>query len=589
MKTKCKRFSLFIIGCVLLSSVIYGGQLIFSDNIAQNKSIEYPTKVPENEPKPSPYVQTWNRTWGGNGTWNDRAYDMWSDNAGNIYTTGLANNDGLEQGLILKYDTAGNYCWNISYISPVALTPVTSGTYTKCIWGETSGDYIYIAGYGWNNTGVSRNTWIVLKYNVAGTTPLKVWEKIWYSDANQNAKDIWGDNSGNLYVVGTTSKGFNGSYDGQIAKYSSSTGAKLWNLTWGEYYSDSCNEIELDSDGNIYISATANNFPQSLQSVYLLKYSSAGTQVWNRTWGSSKVDESIGLWIEPTTKNVYQLMNLDWWDVGTTTLVKYNPSGNLLLNKTIYDNFVGSEICGSNDGRLLIVGTSTGDIRIVTTDLNANLIWSYTWGEYGKSDEASNIWIDANGVVYISGSTQKNSPNFIESLLIRFDKSYVPNAPVLISATPNPSSIQYITFQWSSVSDADNYNIYKSTKSITIINGTQSSIDTVTPPTVTVIHMLSSYGIYYFAVVAANETGYSPVSNCLRVEYSATNTTTSTTSTTSTNSTSSGTNSTSTSASNESSTGSIDGIPDLYMVGICILSIVVIVFSSNKHKTIKTR
>jgi hypothetical protein len=86
----------------------------------------------------------------------------------------------------------------------------------------------------------------------------------------------------------------------------------------------------------------------------------------------------------------------------------------------------------------------------------------------------------------------------------------VPDAPVLQTIS-SPSTTGNITLQWSIVTGANSYKIYRSLSEIL-------SIDGLTPIATTDMTSYSDYGLsedsYYFAIVAANASGDSPISNC---------------------------------------------------------------------------
>ncbi|MGQ4873164.1 MAG: FG-GAP-like repeat-containing protein [Promethearchaeia archaeon] len=89
-----------------------------------------------------------------------------------------------------------------------------------------------------------------------------------------------------------------------------------------------------------------------------------------------------------------------------------------------------------------------------------------------------------------------------------------PNAPILDPISPNPDYDGLILLEWSDVSGATTYHIYRDTKYI-------NNIDRLTPiATVNTTYWQDTIiisGVYYYVIVAGNSMGTSPISNCENV------------------------------------------------------------------------
>ena len=205
----------------LLCLLSLGGTLLESINKG-NPSYTIPQERAPRTPQSMGYLPDWYRLWGY--SWIDRNYNIWGDNLGHIYTVGYSDINGLDEGLILRYNATGDYCWNLTYAAPCAQNSGFSGTYLNGLWGD--GNYnLYLVGNAWNDTGSPNNTWILLRINDAGTNATITGEDLWYSPSNQTASGICGDGAGNLYVVGGTgSQGpSHGLSDGLLVKYNTIT------------------------------------------------------------------------------------------------------------------------------------------------------------------------------------------------------------------------------------------------------------------------------------------------------------------------------------------------------------------------------
>ena len=97
-----------------------------------------------------------------------------------------------------------------------------------------------------------------------------------------------------------------------------------------------------------------------------------------------------------------------------------------------------------------------------------------------------------------------------------FYKSYIqiPSAPILTPILPNPDTNGIINLNWTDISEANIYYIYKSTSNIT-------SINEMIPISTTIEHkfqdIITKNETYYYVIVAGNALGNSSISNCENV------------------------------------------------------------------------
>lgn len=134
-------------------------------------------------------TQLWNKTWGGV-EW-EEGYDIWGIE-NEIYTVGSTSSygEGLNDSLIVKWDTDGNQIWNQTWGN------VTEEYYTSVFGYENE---IYICGNAWNEYHNSSAA-AVLKYGSNGTV---LWENWWNGLGNESAYGIWA-NEFYVYVAAST-------------------------------------------------------------------------------------------------------------------------------------------------------------------------------------------------------------------------------------------------------------------------------------------------------------------------------------------------------------------------------------------------
>ncbi len=123
----------------------------------------------------------------------------------------------------------------------------------------------------------------VLKYSSSGTL---LWQKTWTGGSGEYAWAVSADGSGNIYVAGNTETFSAGAYDVFLLKYSSA-GDLLWQKTWGGAEDDEPFALSLDGSGNIYVTGRTESFGTGDTDVFLLKYSPSGDLLTQRTWGGS--------------------------------------------------------------------------------------------------------------------------------------------------------------------------------------------------------------------------------------------------------------------------------------------------------------
>ncbi len=261
------------------------------------------------------------------------------DSSDNIYvlsTKGWIGNYGYDPKKIIylfKYDNSGTLLWNETiaeghednYGTDIALD---------------SDEKIYITG--------SINDKVFLeKWDKEGNL---IWERVW-DDGRGSALAIDSDN--NIYI---TQYG----YENYLIKYNSS-GEQLWNTSL--YYSSKEPALDeqytltvaTDSLGNVYAGGYLEFYSNAL-SMFLIKYNSSGTQLWNITDAEANacinlaIDSNDNLYIN--VKNPYSLL-IKYTNLGIQV---WNKSLEFTTNNVIYKIDVYSLISDSSNN-VFVAGT----------------------------------------------------------------------------------------------------------------------------------------------------------------------------------------------------------------------------------------
>jgi hypothetical protein len=100
-----------------------------------------------------------------------------------------------------------------------------------------------------------------------------------------SANDVALDSAGNLYVVGTITKG-PVERRAFVRKYGSD-GNELWTRQFGIQYFDEAFGVALAGEGNLYVGGSTGSLPsqasgQIRQDAFVRKYDSDGNELWTR-------------------------------------------------------------------------------------------------------------------------------------------------------------------------------------------------------------------------------------------------------------------------------------------------------------------
>jgi hypothetical protein len=85
------------------------------------------------------------------------------------------------------------------------------------------------------------------------------WTHTWGGPSNDYANAVAVDNSGNVYVAGSTASFGAGGTDVLILKYSP-LGTLLWTKTWGGSGNEAANAIAVGPDGFLYVTGSSSSF-----------------------------------------------------------------------------------------------------------------------------------------------------------------------------------------------------------------------------------------------------------------------------------------------------------------------------------------
>jgi uncharacterized delta-60 repeat protein len=353
------------------------------------------------------YVQqVWSREYNGSDDARDFILAMAVDDAGNIYVTGCTMETGRREDFTtIKYNSAGVRLWIAQYDN----NNIFDWPYAMAVDDEGN---VYVTGYTYSSS--TDFDYCTIKYNSSGT---EMWVKTYNGSANDKdvAKYIALDEDGNVYVTGY-SRNSSGDHDITTIKYTS-----YGNAVWIRRYNDPGNideipsQIAIDPEGNIYICGFIIKDPYVDDDGVLIKYNSAGTYQWARTYsGPGNGDDYFVEMVLGNNNSIYITGRSEGYGTGADILTaKYSTAGTVQWIKRYngpgngYDD--GRSLVIDDDGNAYVSGNSTSYVSgLDWTTIKYNSAGTQQWlkrfnGENNGDDYARSIALDASNNVYVTG------------------------------------------------------------------------------------------------------------------------------------------------------------------------------------------
>jgi hypothetical protein len=239
------------------------------------------------------------RLWGKQFENSEYCSGIATDQSGNIYVTGCIFLSGATYSIFLtKYDENGNNIWRIF---------VGNGGWITGVTFDSLGN-LYINGWTQEiNTGFGRNDVLLMKYNSEG---VKLWTNTLGTTGENISTGAATDLSGNIYITGWSDNNIDGNQNNRsgifLAKYDTN-GAKLWVKLIGTSSLDGSHGVATDPSGNAYVTGYTEGYfsgytNQGKYDLFLVKYDTNGTNVWEKQIGTSGSDEGYAVVIDQSER-----------------------------------------------------------------------------------------------------------------------------------------------------------------------------------------------------------------------------------------------------------------------------------------------
>lgn len=358
-------------------------------------------------------TQIWKLLYDG-GEGDDRATDMALDASGNAYITGRSDNGDDDDYITIKYSSAGTQQWVKQYDGTGAGNDRPTAI---CLGSDGS---VLVTGQSDVAIGTAENdNFITIKYNGTGT---QLWTASFSGAAGGEdiPSAICTDANGNVYVTGESfvMTSNNADVKGFASIKYNASGVTQWTKTFKSAVqkNDLPSDIWCDSEGNVFVTGHTQN-QGSQKDAILLKYDSAGNQVWLKNYtGQGDNYDNVNAITTDASGNIV----LGGYTVNTDTdrdllILKYSPAGTLLWTWT-YNGSSGflDEItaiktdANENIFACGFVKNSRVSYDFLTIKLNSSgqLVWAATYNSpYNESDKPWDIALDAIGNVYVTGES----------------------------------------------------------------------------------------------------------------------------------------------------------------------------------------
>jgi uncharacterized delta-60 repeat protein len=317
--------------------------------------------------------------------------------------------------------------------------PVRAATLlSETTWGGTGSEITngtavapdgstYLAGVTFSFDPNGRDAVFLVKLGTDGTL---TWQRTWtgpqinpFFRADQaSAVAVAPDES--VYVVGST---FGDRGDMLILKFSSD-GSLIWQRRWGSSVTERASAVAVGADGSIYVVGGATNPDDGSSNLVVLKFAPDGSVVWQKAWGPSGGGEAVAvgpdgnIYVAGVQARPGAISGADM------VLLKVDPAGNLIWQRAysaaeIVDSRGG--VAAASDGSVYVSGALMDTRRTVVVDAalvkftaDGSLVWDRGWG--GRSgDLPGAVRVAPDGTVLWAGETNSFGAGIDDAYLLR--------------------------------------------------------------------------------------------------------------------------------------------------------------------------
>ncbi|NOQ70808.1 MAG: T9SS type A sorting domain-containing protein [Crocinitomix sp.] len=391
----------------------------------------------------------WESRLDGDGSFIDKAEDLYLDDAGNTFVTGSSYNGSSYDMVTVKYDSDGVEEWRSSYGG-------TGIDESHALAVDSNGD-VFITG----SRFISGTDWdiAIVKYN--GVTGAELWSTIAGGTSNfDSGVDVVVDSNDDVIIVGSRTSSPT-DVDFITLKYSS-TGSFVWAQLIGGTGNDLPKLILIDASDNIYVGGHREFSPETtFFDFFAAKYNSVGALQWSNTEdsGHGNLDTPFAMTLDGSNDVI--LAGSGFTDILNEEdymTVKFSGSTGAVVWKELYPgnaeafDVVNAVVVDGSDnvfvtGRSKSVETSEDYYTIAYNSAGTEL-WSDRYSTEGlEYDEATDIRVsDDDAYVYVTGYSF-NGPSNNDFVTLKYDASDGAQEWITVFDGPSSNSDQAIRMQ----------------------------------------------------------------------------------------------------------------------------------------------
>jgi len=206
-------------------------------------------------------------------------------------------------------------------------------------------------------------------------------------------------------------------------------GNVIWAKTYGGTDDDWVFSVQQTSDGGYIVAGYTESFGAGLGNIFLIKTDANGNLQWAKTYGGTDYDWARS--VQQTSDGGYIVAGGTWsfgagsWDI---FLIKTDANGNIQWAK-IYggtDWYDAYSVRQTSDGGYIVAGETRSfgagnyDIFLIKTDANGNLQWAKTYGGTDL-DWAYSVQQTSDGGYIVAGTTGSFGAGWGDIFLIKTD------------------------------------------------------------------------------------------------------------------------------------------------------------------------
>jgi hypothetical protein len=319
---------------------------------------------------------------------------------------GLAQaSDRVNDYATIKYNSSGVLQWTARYNGSV-----NSHDEAFDIAIDNSGN-VYVTGTSRVGADEYYTDYVTIKYNSSG---VQQWASSYNGIANGQDKGlaIALDDQGNVYVTGQSGHPALNANIGTI-KYNSA-GVQQWAIEYDATTNwDTGLDIAVDASSNVYVTGFHSTNGDPYLDYVTLKYNSQGVQQWLAGYNGtgSNSDESVSICLD-ASGNVY----ITGFKLGTVydiATIKYNSAGAQQWVQRYSSSSPSIDVPNSMEvdqgGNVYITGAISFDFGTLKYNTSGALQWITRYDFNGNFDVANSIAIDGLGNSYVTGFSATSS------------------------------------------------------------------------------------------------------------------------------------------------------------------------------------